>query len=219
MKKNVYLLLLVGMSFSCGWEEQRAVRQEARVSPREEIPSPEPVVEEPPFDNTAEIDSLAEAIDLDVEGHPGAAAGNAFIFNPFGVEEGAGKPFPLYRQKIKAPVAVKKEAYRNRHYPSRIDTIYHLQFDSSSISLYHPVLSDRYMLSEADIKSPNITLEPNIRVGMSRQELLNKLKEYKLYIKEQGDSIEVTSLVTETSLVFILQDRKLQRIKYHPYLD
>jgi hypothetical protein len=80
-------------------------------------------------------------------------------------------------------------------------------------------LAERYLLSSADIRSPNIALEDNIRIGMSRDELLKKLRGYSLYIKEQGDSIEVTALITDTSLIFKLQQGKLRQIKYHPYLD
>ncbi|CAN5843637.1 hypothetical protein BH24BAC1_BH24BAC1_33840 [soil metagenome] len=220
MKKQIGLLLLGLWGLSCERRESRTVvREEAAVPSREEKAIAEPDAFARPFDNTAEMDSLAEAIGMEVENHPQAYAAQAFMFEPFGVTEQEARPIPAYRQKIQVPVSVQKEPVPNRHRPSRIDTIYHLRFDSSSISLYHPLQSEQYMLASADIKSPNVALKNNIRVGMSRNELLHLLQDYKLFIKEQGDSIEVTALITDTSLVFTLQQNKVRRIKYHPYLD
>jgi hypothetical protein len=214
----IFRLLPLVLYLACRRQEKQVVQQEADAPIRKEIVAADPPEEEP-FNNIAEIDSLAEAINLDVDSHPQAAAGNTFIFNPFGVDEREESPFPGYRQKIKAPVALQKQTVRNRHNWSQIDTLYHLRFDSSTISFYYPVLAERYLLSSADIRSPNIALEDNIRIGMSRDELLKKLRGYSLYIKEQGDSIEVTALITDTSLIFKLQQGKLRQIKYHPYLD
>jgi hypothetical protein len=224
MKTTYYigLLLLSVLCLACERRESRtSAREEGAIPPREEkaAPMPEPEAFARPFDNTAEMDSLAEAIGMEVEDHPQASAAQAFIFEPFGVNEQEARPLPVYQQMIQVPVSVQKEPVPNRHRPTSIDTIYHLRFDSSSISLYHPVRSEQYMLASADIKSPNLGLKNNIRVGMSRNELLHLLKDYKLFIKEQGDSIEVSALITETHLVFTLKNDKLRRIKYHPYLD
>lgn len=199
-----------------------SAREEGAVPPRpemrEETSPSEPGRYERPFDNTAEIDSLTEAIGMDVDAHPQASAGQAFLSNPFGVDL-EESPVSAFRQKIQAPVSVEKEPTPNRHRPVQVDTIYHLQFDSSSVSLYHPAESDRYLFASADIKSPNVVLKDKIKVGMSRNELLDELNNYKLYIKEQSDSIEVAGLIVETSLVFKLQNDRVRRIKYLPYLD
>lgn len=219
MKSYPYVLLLWALCLACESRESRtSAREEGAVPPREEATPPEPDRFERPFDNTAEIDSLIDAIGMDVDAHPQAAAGQAFLSDPFGVSLGA-RPVSAFRQKIQVPVSVEKEPTPNRHRPSQIDTIYHLQFDSSTVSLYQPAKAERYMFASADIKSPNIVLKDNIRVGMSRNELLNELSEYKVYIQEQNNSIEVSGLIVETSLVFELQNGRVQRIKYNPYLD
>ena len=216
MKNFFSLTFLFTLILSCGKKEQQVVREEP-ASVEEAIPLPPAPVTL--FDNTATIDSFYRAIETETDNNPEVAEANEFIFNPFGVDEQELAPIPEYGRKINASVVVDKEATANRHYPETIDTIFTLQFDSSSIRFYYPALSERYMLFEATIKSPNISLKNNIRVGMSRSELLDQVKDYKLFIKEEGDSIMIWSGVTDTSLTFKLKNGKVQRIQYDPYLD
>ncbi|WP_125077690.1 hypothetical protein [Rufibacter latericius] len=172
----------------------------------------------PNFDNTARMKAFYEHLEMVSEDHPDVIKAVAFISNPFlPVEE---EPvLQHYEAQIRTAFEVLKDTVTNQHKARYIDTLFQLNFDSSTVELYYPMYTKRFLLSYADIKSPNLALKNGIKVGCSRQELLQKLIGYKLFIKENKNVVEVCDWERNSWLRFHLSRGKVTSIQYEGYID
>lgn len=124
-----------------------------------------------------------------------------------------------YLRLIKSPFSVMKDTITNLHNARYIDTLFQLTFDSSTVELYYPMYTKQVLLSYADIKSSSLALRNGIQVGTSREELLQKLQDYKLFIKEQKNVVEVCDWERNSWLRFHLSKGLVSSIQYEGYLD
>ncbi|WP_181305155.1 hypothetical protein [Rufibacter sp. XAAS-G3-1] len=171
----------------------------------------------PNFNNLARMEAFYERLQLVSQENPEVMKAAAFINNPFlPVEEPV---LQHYAAQIRTKLQVLKDTVTNQHKARYIDTLFQLNFDSSTVELYYPMYTKRFLLSYADIKSPNLALRNGIKVGCSRQELLQKLLDYKLFIKEQKNVIEVCDWERTSWLRFHLSKGKVSSIQYEGYID
>src|SRR5690606_35088735 len=124
-----------------------------------------------------------------------------------------------YTARLRAPYQVLKDTIANLHNARYTDTIFQVQFDSSTVELYYPMYTKRFLLSYADVKSPSLPLKNGVGVGTSRQELLQKLQDYKLFIKEQKHVVEVCDWERTSWLRFHLHNGKVASFEYEGYVD
>ncbi|WP_148041334.1 hypothetical protein [Rufibacter immobilis] len=171
----------------------------------------------PNYDNSVSMKAFYDRIEQLPEDHPEALKASEFISNPFLLV--AEPMLQHYTAQVKTKCAVVKDTVANFHDTSYIDTLFQLHFDSSTVELYYPLYTKRFLLSYADIKSPNLALKNGIKVGCTRQELLQKLQEYKLFIKEQKNVVEVCDLEQNSWLRFHLTKGKVSSIQYEGYVD
>ncbi|WP_205500280.1 hypothetical protein [Rufibacter psychrotolerans] len=170
------------------------------------------------FNNTASMQAFYARIEMEAQDHPEVLKASEFISNPF-LPADREPVLQHYVAQVRTALQIVKDTIANLHNARYIDTLFQLTFDSSTVELYYPMYTKRFMLSYADIKSPNLALKNGIKVGCSRQELLEKLQAYKLFIKESRNVVEVCDLEQNSWLRFHLSKGKVSCIQYEGYID
>lgn len=211
----VLLFLLPFWAYGCQSRQDDKPRTVAVNKPKRPVVSRSSAARH--FDNTALINAFYEREDLDFDQHPDVRRASDFIANPF--LPASTPALKHYTQLLSCRYQIEKDTVTNLHNAKYIDTLYHLNFDSSTVELYYPIYTKQYLLSYADIKSTNLPLKNGIKVGMTRDELLQKLKDYKLIIKEQKNLIEVCDWERNTWLRFHFSKNRLSSIQYEGYID
>ncbi len=169
------------------------------------------------FNNTAVMNAFYARAEQQAQDHPEITKASDFIANPFlPVPDAALKQ---YVAQVKAPLQLVKDTVTNLHNARYIDTLFHLNFDSSTVELYYPAYTKRFLLSYADVKSPNLPLRNGLKVGSTREELLQKLGTYKLFIKERKNVVEVCDFERNSWLRFYLHKDRVASIQYEGYID
>ncbi|AKQ46747.1 hypothetical protein TH63_15755 [Rufibacter radiotolerans] len=169
------------------------------------------------FNNTASMTAFYKRVELQADENPEVRKAADFISNPFlSVNEPVLKH---YTAQVRTNFKVFKDTIANLHNARYIDTIFQVNFDSSTVELYYPQYTKQFLLSYADVKSPNLALRNGIKVGTSRQELLQKLQGYKLFIKEQKNVVEVCDWERNSWLKFHLSKDKVASFEYEGYID
>ncbi|QHL88508.1 hypothetical protein GU926_14130 [Nibribacter ruber] len=169
------------------------------------------------YNNVAAVDAFYQKNEFTLESNAEVRRATEFISNPFLLE-----PEPAlqhYVALVKSRYNIIKDTIANLHDARSIDTLFHLNFDSSTVELYYPVYTQRFLLSYADVKSQNLALRNGIKVGMTRAELIQKLQGYKLYIKEQKNVLEVCDWERNSWLRFHLVKGRVASIQYEGYVD
>ncbi|MCX2738767.1 hypothetical protein [Pontibacter anaerobius] len=142
--------------------------------------------------------------------------------NPFVANRQQSNDLTTYFDRIDADFTVDADAIENRHAAEVTDTIYTIRFGKSSMEFYAPSHSGDLHLQMADIRSADIKLRNNLRVGMTQAELVSRLK-------SQGKDIKITHTPSEiiasaregapVTLRFYMQKGKVSRILYEGYVD
>ncbi|ALI98621.1 hypothetical protein [Rufibacter tibetensis] len=218
MRRLIVLLFLLPLWAYGGCQEKQEpdTPQVAAVGARPKSTGTKRVYQ-PNYNNTASIKAFYQRVEMLSEEHPEVTKASAFINNPFlPVAEPVLKH---YTEQVRTACKIVKDTVTNLHNARYIDTLVMLNFDSSTVELYYPIYTKRFLLSYADIKSPNLALKNGIKVGMSRQDLLEKLQGYKLFIKEQKNVIEVCDWERNSWLRFNLSKGKISGIQYEGYID
>jgi len=152
------------------------------------------------------------------------ASANTFdlLGNPFVATLEQSNDLTSYFDRINADFTVDAEAIENRHNAGVTDTIYTIRSGESAMEFYAPSYSGELLLQMADIRSADIALRDNLRVGMPQAELLKRLR-------SQGADLKITQTPTEIiasaregapmSLHFFIQGGKVTRILYEGYVD
>lgn len=169
------------------------------------------------YNNTNAVDAFYQKNEFTLESNSEVRRAADFISNPFLLE--AEPALKHYVAQVKSKYKIVRDTVANLHNAKYIDTLFHLNFDSSTVELYYPVYTQRYLLSYADVKSQNLTLRNGIKVGMTRNELIQKIQGYKLYIKEQKNVIEVCDWERNSWLRFHLSKGRVASIQYEGYVD
>lgn len=169
------------------------------------------------FNNTATMTAFYEKSAVAEEENPDIKKASDFIANPFLAS--ADPSLQQYAAQIKTRFALMKDPITNTHNARYIDTLFQLSFDSSTVELYYPMYTKRFLLSFADIRSANLPLKNGIKVGMPRHDLLQQLQDYKLFIKEDKNLIEVCDFERNSWLRFHLTNGKVSSIQYEGYVD
>lgn len=169
------------------------------------------------YNNTAAIDAFYKRLEMQEEEHPDIRKASEFITNPF--LPASDPSLRQYISLIKAKCVLMKDTITNLHNARYTDSLFQLTFDSSTVELYYPMYSRQYLLSYAHVKSDNLPLNNGIQVGTSREELLKKLQEYKLYIKEEKNTVEVCDWERNSWLRFNLAQGHVSSIEYEGYVD
>ncbi|MCJ8165238.1 hypothetical protein MKJ04_10320 [Pontibacter sp. E15-1] len=151
-----------------------------------------------------------------------AALTVSLLGNPFVASRSQGNSLNTYFDHINADFTVDADAIENRHKPNMIDTIFTIRSGNSMMEFYAPSQSGELLLQVADIQSGDVQLRHNIRVGMTEQELLGRLK-------AQGNEVVITHTKDRIvaanregapiSLQFHLKNGKVSRIRYEGYVD
>ncbi len=218
MWRLILLLCLIplGVQAGCQGNQEPDTPRVARAAARPRTTAPKSTYA-PNFNNTARMEAFYQRIELLEQEHPEVIKATAFISNPFlPVEEPV---LQQYAAQVRTKFEVLKDTIHNQHNTRYIDTLFQLNFDSSTVELYYPMYTKRFMLSYADIKSPNLSLKNGIKVGCTRQELLQKLMGYKLFIKETKNVVEVCDWERNSWLRFHLSKGKVSSIQYEGYID
>ncbi|HSY62569.1 MAG TPA: hypothetical protein VK796_11865 [Cytophaga sp.] len=105
-----------------------------------------------------------------------------------------------------------KKPQLNKYITGQIDTIERLTFKESNLLIYHTI--DKNILISSDIRNTEIPLSKEIKVGVSRIELLKTLN-----TESNRDTITVTDFENNTSVTLILKNNFLSRIIYSGYID
>ena len=105
-----------------------------------------------------------------------------------------------------------KKPELNKYVPGQIDTIEHLTFKESNFWVYHTI--DKNILMSSDIRNSEIPLSKEIKVGVSRSELLKALN-----TESNSDTITVADLEGNTNVTLILKNNILSRIIYCAYVE
>ncbi|KAA6433174.1 hypothetical protein FOE74_11850 [Rufibacter glacialis] len=219
MRRLMVLLFLLPLWAygGCQGKQEPDTPQVAALRSKPKSPAAPKRTYQPNYNNAASIKAFYERVEMLPEEHPEVAKASAFISNPFlPIEEPVLKH---YTQQVRTSCKIVKDTVTNLHNARYIDTLFMLNFDSSTVELYYPMYTKRFLLSYADIKSPNLALQNGIKVGMPRQELLEKLQDYKLFIKEQRNLIEVCDWERNSWLRFHLSKGKVTSIQYEGYID
>jgi hypothetical protein len=169
------------------------------------------------FNNTVTMNAFYAHAERQAVENSEISKASDFISNPF-----MPTPEPALNQylaQVKVPLHLIKDTVTNIHNARYIDTLFQLNFDSSTVELYYPVYTKRFLLSYADVKSPNLTLKNGLKVGSTRDELLQKLQSYKLFIKEQKNVVEVCDFERNSWLRFYLHKDRVASIQYEGYID
>ncbi|WP_239022855.1 hypothetical protein [Pontibacter mangrovi] len=163
-----------------------------------------------------------DAVASDTASAGSSAATHDLLGNPLVADLQQSNDLNAYFDRIDANFTVDADAIENRHTPGITDSIYTIRFGDSFIEFYVPSQSGHLMLQVADIRSADVTLRNNLRVGMPQAELLSSLK-------RQGDDIRITQTPQQiiasaregapVSLHFFLQKGKVSRILYEGYVD
>ncbi|MBA9079361.1 hypothetical protein [Rufibacter quisquiliarum] len=169
------------------------------------------------YNNTATMTAFYERTELAMEENPEVRKASDFIANPF--LPAVDPALKHYVAQLKTRYQVVKDTIANVHNPRYTDTLFQLNFDSSTVELYYPMYTKRFLLSYADIKSPNLALRNGLKVGTPREELLQKLQGYKLFIKEQKNLIEVCDWERNSWLRFHMTKGRVSSIQYEGYID
>ncbi|WP_207434112.1 hypothetical protein [Sabulibacter ruber] len=164
------------------------------------------------------MQAFYERVETLAEDNPEVLKAIEFISNPFLTEE-EEPALRHYTAQVRTATQVLKDTITNVHNARYIDTLFQLNFDSSTVELYYPMYTKRFLLSFADIKSPNLPLKNGIKVGCTRQELLQKLQGYKLFIKENRNVVEVCDVEQNLWLRFNLAKGRVSSIQYEGYVD
>ncbi|MES2241125.1 MAG: hypothetical protein V4497_12790 [Bacteroidota bacterium] len=116
--------------------------------------------------------------------------------------------------RVKLPgFELTKSSRINTHNNSVTDTIYTYQNKASNFTFYKA--SDRYILCDFSISENNVALQNEIKIGISKSEILKKLK---LNI-QQTDTIKIGDLEQNSVVNLIFKNEKLSSIKYKGYVD
>ena len=143
-----------------------------------------------------------------------------FLGNPFIASVSQSNSLSAYFDKIATDFSVDADAIENQHRPSVTDTIYTIRFDNSVLELYAPTQSGKLLLQVADIRNSSITLRNNLRVGMSQEEVLGKLKAQNINLQQSPEKIVAsTKDGAPITLYFFLKNGKVSRILYEGYVD
>lgn len=105
-----------------------------------------------------------------------------------------------------------KKTEANRFVSGQIDTIERLTFKESNIEIYRT--PDKNILMSAEIRNAEIALSKEMKVGISKQELLQYLN-----TESQKDTLHVIDFEGNTNVMLILKDNLLTRIVYSGYVD
>ncbi|MBC3540986.1 hypothetical protein ACFSC6_06775 [Rufibacter sediminis] len=209
-------LLPIGVHGGCQSKQEPDTPRVARAATQSRSTAPKPTYAAN-FDNTARMKAFYERMEMMAEDNPEVIKAASFIANPFlPMEEPV---LQHYAANIRTAYEVLKDTVTNQHKARYIDTLFQLNFDSSTVELYYPMYTKRFLLSYADIKSPNLALRNGIKVGCTRQELLQKLMGYKLFIKESKNVVEVCDWERNSWLRFHMAKGKVNSIQYEGYID
>ncbi len=151
-----------------------------------------------------------------------AARTVSLLGNPFVASRSQGNSLSNYFDHINADFTVDADAIENRHKPNMVDTIFTIRSGNSMMEFYAPSQSGELLLQVADIQSGDIMLRHNIRVGMTEQELLSRLKAQgnEIVLAHSKDRITASNREgAPITLQFHLKNGKVSRIHYEGYVD
>lgn len=151
-----------------------------------------------------------------------APATVSMLGNPFVANRSKSNELESYFERINADFTVDADPIENRHKSNVTDTVYTIRFGNSMMEFYAPTLSGDLLLQVADIKSSDIVLRNNLRVGMTQAELMNQLKALGQEVRINSTPTEIVASNREgapISLHFYLKGGKVNRIRYEGYVD
>ncbi|WP_235337451.1 hypothetical protein [Pontibacter korlensis] len=201
LKARLLVLLLLIHTIATACTTDNPIEEEAEM-PAKRHSAPEP-------DTTAvRPDRSVNTLDL--------------LGNPFVANRQQSNDLTTYFDRIDSDFTVDADAIENRHKTSVTDTIYTIRFGNSFMEFYAPTQTGDLLLQMADIRSADIKLRNNLRVGMTQAELIKSLK-------SQGEGMKITQTTNEivastregapVMLHFYLQEGKVSRILYDGYVD
>jgi hypothetical protein len=162
-------------------------------------------------------------IEPDTTSTRGASSSTLSVLgNPFISNRAKSNNLDNYFNQINSDFTLDADPIENRHKPTITDTIYTIRFGQSMMEFYAPTQSGDLLLQVADIKSNDISLRNNLRIGMTQVELMNRLKSLGKDIKVNQNANEVIASNREgapVSLHFYLKSGKVSRILYEGYVD
>jgi len=105
-----------------------------------------------------------------------------------------------------------KKPQLNKYVSGQIDMIERLTFKESNLLIYRA--TDKNILISSDIRNSEISLSKEIKIGISRDELLKELN-----AQSNRDTITVTDFEGNSNITLILNNNLLTRIIYSGYID
>jgi hypothetical protein len=119
------------------------------------------------------------------------------------------------------PKKMKCEQYINIH-NGDIDSVYAIEFDSASISLYYVSAQKRFLLISAELQNNSLIHILGLHLGDSDSSVIKAIG---LPYKSETDSTGVIAIIYESGEVaesytqFHFKDSKLIKVLFQPYLD
>ena len=102
------------------------------------------------------------------------------------------------------------------------DTIYHIDFDSISVSLYYINAQKRYLIGSVELRNDSFLNILGFHLGIPDTTVRNTIGMPNKYEKDStGTNIFIYELgeIAESYTEFYFKDSKLIRVLYLPYLD
>jgi hypothetical protein len=102
------------------------------------------------------------------------------------------------------------------------DSVYAIEFDSASISLYYASAQKRFLLISAELQNNSLIHILGLRLGDSDSSVIKAIG---LPCKSETDSTGVNAIiyalgeVAESCTQFHFKDSKLIKVLFQPYLD
>jgi len=132
-----------------------------------------------------------------------------FLQCPFGFLENI-KNF----SELKSPkFHVQKLLRKNKHYPSKTDTIYQFTYKNSEVFFYKTHNGKEFLLA-GKIVNKQIELKNDIHVGISKEDFINRFSED---LQINSDSLQMVG--DGTKYTFVFDKKKLKRIHIDNYFD
>ena len=132
-----------------------------------------------------------------------------FLESPFGFKENIKNFSELSSPKFH----VQKLLRKNKHYPSKTDTIYQFTYKNSEVFFYKTHTGKEFLLA-GKIVNKQITLKNDIHVGIRKEDFVNRFSG-DLQIK--SDSLQMIG--DGTKYTFVFDKKKLKRIQIDNYFD
>ena len=132
-----------------------------------------------------------------------------FLESPFGFHENIEN----FSQISNPRFHVQKLLRKNKHYPSKTDTIYQFTYKNSEVFFYKTHTGKEFLLA-GKIVNKQVELKNDIHVGISKEDFINTFSD-DLQIK--SDSLQMVG--DGTKYTFVFDKKKLKRIHIDNYFD